>query len=267
MRPILLSLVLVVALAACGGDDDDTVDAGTGEPAPAEAPRGDYLSTSVEGHDLVDGTDLALTLDEEELSGMAGCNGFGGPYHLEDFDGTTGVVVIDSDGMSMTEMACDPPRMDQDTWMTGLLMARPTLTVIDADTFTLSDGTATITFVDREIADPDRPLTGTKWTVDTILTGDAASSMPAGGTVVTFEFGDDSRALVTGADCTSVDVPYEVADDTITFGEYGVDDIGCPAPWQETRELLDAGTVNFSIDHDRLSLTAPDGNGLGFLGV
>ena len=33
---------------------------------------------------------------------------------------------------------------------------------------------------DREVADPDRPLEGTRWVVDGIVAGDAVLSIPAG---------------------------------------------------------------------------------------
>ncbi|MGH2785475.1 MAG: META domain-containing protein, partial [Actinomycetota bacterium] len=119
----------------------------------------------------------------------------------------------------------------------------------------------TIHFIDREVADPDRPLVGPTWTVDSIITGDAVSSVP-GSDKVTFVFGGDGRAVVTSVNCTSVSVPYERSGDGITFGDYAADDIGCPSPWAESRALLDAKSVTFAIDHARLTLTASDGKGL-----
>jgi hypothetical protein len=51
---------------------------------------------------------------------------------------------------------------------------------------------AAITLVDRTVANPDRALIGTRWVVDTLITSDVASSVPAG--VVAFlQLGTDGR--------------------------------------------------------------------------
>ena len=72
--------------------------------------------------------------------------------------------------MAQTQMACDPAAlMDQDTWLGSVLTSRPTLT-LDDDTLTISAQGATVTLLDREVADPDLPLEGTVWTVDTLVT-------------------------------------------------------------------------------------------------
>ena len=43
-----------------------------------------------------------------------------------------------------------------------------------------------MTLEDREVADPDRPLEGTTWNVEGLISGDAVSSVPAGGRVPTW---------------------------------------------------------------------------------
>ena len=91
-------------------------------------------------------------------------------------------------GMAMTEMACEPAAlMDQDTWLSAVLTSRPTV-ALDGDTLTLTADGAVITFVDREVADPDRPLEGTTWNVEGLVSNDAVSSIPAGGRVPTLRF-------------------------------------------------------------------------------
>src|SRR5262245_63953243 len=57
--------------------------------------------------------------------------------------------------------------------------ALPISTVAEAgDKLTLTSGTTVVSLQDREVAEPDLPLTGTTWTVDTLLAGGAASSIP-----------------------------------------------------------------------------------------
>ena len=254
MRRVAALLCLVLA-AACG---DPTR---TPSEQPGSIAGREFVSTQVEGRTLVPGTEIFLRFAERGMSASAGCNNLGGEYTLQGFNGTTGTVVIESGGLSATEIGCDPQRHAQDTWLADLLVARPTFTLPDDETMTLTDGTSTIHFVDRDAADPDRPLVGPTWRVDSIITGDAVSSVPGSGKI-TFMFGGDGRAVVTSENCTSVSVPYERSGDGITFGEYTADDIGCPAPWNESRALLDAKTVTFAIDHARLTLTANDGKGL-----
>ena len=42
------------------------------------------------------------------------------------------------------------------------------------------------------------------------------------------------------------------------FGEFVIDTIGCPPPWDATVELLRAGEAHYSITAARLTLTAGD---------
>ena len=219
-----------------------------------------FVSNAVEGHDLVAGTAIVVAFHDGTLTASAGCNRLVGPYHLEDADGTSRTLVIDGHGLVMTQMGCDPDRHAQDRWLAGLLQGRPTLRVPGTGEMSISDGTSTVSFVERDVADPDRPLVGTVWTVDSILAGAAASSVP--GSAVTFRFGDDGRLMVASKDCASVRCDYEAAGGVITFGAYRADDVQCPSPWGEALALLDAGTATVSVDGVRLTLTAPDGHGL-----
>src|SRR5262245_37517540 len=72
-----------------------------------------FLSQSVtEGgapRALVDGTRLQLEFHDASVGGNAGCNSLGGRYAL------TGGKLVVTDA-TMTEMACDAPRMDQEAW-------------------------------------------------------------------------------------------------------------------------------------------------------
>ena len=81
----------------------------------------------------------------------------------------------------MTEMACPGGRMEQDTWVADFLSAGPRMS-LDGDQLTLTGSTITMVLTDRRVVDPDRPLAGTRWVVDTIFQGDTASSGALGGT-------------------------------------------------------------------------------------
>jgi heat shock protein HslJ len=152
-------------VSACGG--------------PAVAPTLDgrvFLSTAVteNGADrpLVAGTRVRLGFGDGSLTASAGCNTMGGDVRLD-----AGALVLD--GGAMTEMGCDAERHAQDTWLFDFLAGRPTVQLA-ADELALQSGETIIRLLDREVAEPDLDPTGTLWTVDSIITGDAVSSVPAG---------------------------------------------------------------------------------------
>ena len=136
-----------------------------------------FLSTSVTENgvprDLVAGTRISLDFGERgSLLARGGCNTLVGQGRL---DGST-LVLGD---LSQTDMGCPDGRGAQDAWLADLLMGRPTLT-LTGDELTLTRGATVITFLDREVADPDRPLAGTRWTVHTLVYAGTASSVPPG---------------------------------------------------------------------------------------
>ena len=117
---------------------------------------------------------------------------------------------------AQTQMACDPPAlMDQDTWLASVLTSRPTV-ALAGDTLTVTADGATVTFVDQAVVDPARPLEGPVWTVDTLVAGDAASSLPAGVRAPTLTFTAGTVAVDTG--CNTGSGTYTVEGDAVTFG-------------------------------------------------
>lgn len=254
-----VAIVWVVILTGCGHERDQPAEATVTERLVGR----EFISQQVNGYTLVHGTELRLRFDLDQLSASGGCNSLAGPYRVDATSDTSGVLVIDEDGLSTTDIGCDPDRHAQDEWLADLLTSEPLVT-LTADGLTLGDGTTTIDFIDRQIADPDRPLTGTNWKVDTIIDHDASSSVPDHGSV-TFLFGDDGHLVVTSPNCTSAVVPYERSGDTLSFGDFAVDAIGCPTPWTEAIDLLRAATAVLTIDHGRLTLTTTSGTGLALV--
>lgn len=282
---IVIVLLAVVLLAAACGDDDEAVRAGgagtTSVPDGGGGPTGTYLSVDVteDGapRPLVAGTTIHLTLDGSTIGASLGCNSLGGGYTLD------GDVLVVDGGLSMTEMGCDPERHAQDEWFADLLASRPTLAV-DGDTLTITAGTTVVVLQDREVADPDRALVGTRWEVDGFLEGTGPDGTAMSMVVdepATLELRDDG--LVVGSDgcngfgygeeqggAPAMGLQYEVDGDRITFtGEAPSTLIACPdlADYiQRVRAVL-AGTVAWSIEADRLTLLAEDGRGVTYRAV
>lgn len=246
-RPILL----VLALTACSGMPGPTLDGS------------EWLSTAVteDGADrpLVDGTRIRLGFTDGQLGASAGCNTMGGGYRIEG-----GRLVFEGGGM--TEMGCDDERHAQDDWLFEFLGSQPSVAQ-EGDKLTLTSGGTVIAFQDRETAEPDLPLVGTTWTVDSIISGDAVSSVP-GDAVATLVFTDDGRVEVdTG--CNTGGGTYEVADGTLRIREVVTTLIGCGGTAGQLEAavmaVINAEELDFAIDAGTLTLMAGD-HGLGLRG-
>jgi heat shock protein HslJ len=176
MKPrILLSLALVsmLGLAACAGSTASP--APTPSPAPRDPASGldgrTFLSTGATGATLVPGSQVRIAFAGGNIAANAGCNSMSGAYTIVDDR-------LDVGMLAMTEMACQEPLMAQDGWVAALLDGA-TIT-LDGDTLTLAQDGVALTLQDREVADPDRPLLGTRWVVDGLISGDAVASVPEG---------------------------------------------------------------------------------------
>jgi len=209
-----------------------------------------FVSTAVEGYELVEGTQVELTFDGDRLGFSAGCNSGGGTWSVD------GDVLVVPAGMAMTEMACEPSAlMDQETWAAALLTSRPTV-ALDGDTMTLTAaGGEVVTFTDREVADPDRPLEGTTWNVESFIEADAVSSIALARTPnMVFEGG--TVALDTG--CNRGSGSYELTDTDLTFGPVATTRAACAdqAGTDAERAVLATltGTSTYEIDADVLTL-------------
>ncbi len=158
---------------------------------------------------LVPGSELTLAFDGKGFSAHAGCNSMSAAARLRD-----GRLVLDDDGMAVTEMACDAPLMDQDEWFAAFMTAGPRVS-LSGDTLVLAAGDAVIRFTDRRIARPDAPLRGTTWVLDGVIDGDTASSVPVGVTS-TLRIDGDRLFLETGCNGGGADV--SVGDDRLRVG-------------------------------------------------
>ena len=131
----------------------------------------EFLSTAVTEHGrirpLVPGTRLRLAFEDGDVRAYAGCN------HL------TGRALVDGRRLAVerfasTDMACDPVRQEQDAWLASFLAAGPTWR-LDGDDLVLGGGGTEIRLTDRSVAEPDRPLRGTRWVVDAVIGNQAAT--------------------------------------------------------------------------------------------
>jgi len=258
LRLLAVSLsfaVLGVVLLSCG--DRGGADA-TGPRDGDQKLDITYVVTGVtdggQPRALVKGSEIRLRFEDGRLGISAGCNSMGGTYAL---DGTR-LTVSD---LSMTEMGCDAPLMEQDTWVAGLFGRAVQLTT--GANASLISGEVVLTLADREQVSPDVALTGTTWVLDSLGTnGDdgAVSSVPQG-VVATVTFEDDATVLVNDG-CNGGGGPVVVEGDTIRWGDRTTDLKACVDPGvTEVSQAVAAvlsGTTTFSIEEKSLTITKGD---------
>ncbi len=238
-------------------DDDVTDDMPDDDTDPAvdlaaELSGREFLLDSSEGFSLVEDTTLRLSFRDAELNFSAGCNS-----HFAGYTVCDGNLCID--GIGSTEIGCTPELAAQDMWLAEFFGSQPSL-MLDADQLTITGAEATLVFLDSEVADPDRPLTGATWTVDTFIDGGAASNF-ALQDEPTLLFNDDGNVdLFTG--CNNGSAEYAVDGDRIAFSNVITDDAACEGGANEAErrfiQVVTDGLSDFEIDANRLTLMRGD---------
>jgi heat shock protein HslJ len=221
----------------------------TSQPAP-ELDGRQFVATEVTGYELVPDSQIRLSFEGDSIGATGGCNSLASTWSL---DGDQLVVAQ----MAMTEMACEPTAlMDQDTWLASFLSSGPAV-ALDGDTLTLTGTDASITLLDREVAEPDRELEGTAWALDSVVSADAVSSF-ALERVPTLRFEAGELAVDTG--CNTGGSSYEATADQLTIGPIRLTRMACTDPnGSEVEAAVLAvleGQPSYTIDSDLLTLTS-----------
>lgn len=213
-----------------------------------------FVLESAEGFAPVEGTTVRLSFDGSSLGISGGCNGQSGNYSVCD-----GRLCLSD--LSSTAIGCDAALHAQDAWLSDFFLASPLMTRSGAR-LTLEGPAATLSFLDREVADPDRPLVGRTWRIDTLIRGNGASAAASSTSASpTIEFRPDGvYAVFTG--CNTGGGTYTVGNGSITLSGSAYNEEGCEPPLvmveQHIIELLAGGTVAYEIDARRLTLTRED---------
>ena len=239
---IALALIATVALTACAA-----------AAAPQLAGK-EFVAAKVTdgGQDLplVPGTKLRLSFSATEIGASAGCNHMGGTYRI---DG--GRLIVGN--LGTTDMGCDPDLMAQDQWLGEILGAGPAVSLVVND-LVLHAGSVRITFVDREIAEPDAKLVGPTWTVESIIAGDAVASVPAE-PVATLVF-REGGTLEVNAGCNRGSGTWMAVAGGIEVGPLTLTKMACEKDGAALESavlgVLEAGTIGAQIDSSLMTLTA-----------
>ena len=271
LRLPLLVLASALVAAACGATAGGTPVPSEPVPtptAPASGPSGapsalgpvadasaivgrTFLSTGHDDHQLVPGSRVRLTFrDGSQLAANAGCNSMGGAYAITD-----GTLRLPGPLMQ-TEMGCDKPLMDQDAWLAAFLDGAAMTS--DGTTLVLTKDGDTLTLMDEEVANPDRPIEGTTWVVEGLVRDQAASSVPAGLTSTLVVRRRQGRLH----GCNRGTGAATIGEGTITFGPIATTRMACPQPAMDLEQFVLGvltGEVRSTVDGDVMHLLGAGG--------
>lgn len=259
MKPKLILALLAVAVAGgCGQQQSSHPGAPKTDAEGLPAGRA-YVSTKVteDGKDreLASGSTIRLEFSEIAITANAGCNQLMGKAGLD-----AGRLTVDN--LGGTEMGCEKALMDQDEWLSEFLSSSP-VWKLDGETLVLSDGKTKIELREEKLT--AKPLHGTAWTLDTLVDGETASSIPQG-VRATLKLGEDGK--VSGnAGCNGFGGSFTAKAGKISFSNLGVTRMACGGDKDAVEKAVLAvldGTVAYQIKGKTLTVTHPSGKGLQF---
>ena len=263
LAALLAFLTLVGSLAACasGAAPTPTPGATPGATPGDGLPSRAFLSVAVTdgGVDrpLVPGTRIRLDFTDGSLSASAGCNTMGARSHV---DG--GRLIVDQ--LSTTDIGCQAALGAQDAWLATFLTSGPAV-ALDGNDLTLTTGSIVVHLQDRRVVQPDRPLAGTKWTLDSIIAGAVVSSVPADATATILFNADGTVTVFTG--CNQGGAAWAQDADGLQVTDLALTKKACSGSGGQLEAavvaVLRAGTIHLTIEADSLTLQAGP-NGLGF---
>jgi heat shock protein HslJ len=244
-RTVLAIGVVAIAVLA-------TALAGCSTAAPNLSGR-EFLSVEVsEGgapKALVAGTRISLRFDQRDLGANAGCNGLGGTYRIE-----LGKLVYEPGGQTL--MGCEPPLEAQDGWLIAFLDSDP-MVVLAGNELLMTSGAISMRLLDREVAEPDLNISGPLWTVESIIEGDTASSVPEGATA-TILFKADGTVEVD-AGCNRGSGTWRLEGAGIRVEALALTKMACQGPGARLEgavlSVLDSDVIQAQIESNVLTLT------------
>ena len=215
-----------------------------------------FISTGVEGDQIPGGGPLTVTFDDGRISTFAGCNRGSGVADLSGGHITT--------QLATTMMACTAPLGDSDAWMAAFFAATPSW-ALAGDTLTLRTGSATVALKDKKVVDPDRPLTGTTWQVQSLVSHQGVTTSAALEQAKPTLIIAPDGAVTGSTGCNRFNGHATISGATVELGPLAVTRKACGGDVNEIEQAMMRvlnGRVTYSIDADQMKLTRDDGYGL-----
>jgi heat shock protein HslJ len=242
--PIFRLLVAAILVVGCGGSTSSPIDvSGTWQ----------LTGGTVDGapFPVVPDAPVTLSVASSEIGGRSPCNHYGGR------------IVVDDNGSrfemtSMTAMACEEPVMAAEAIFIAAL-PRVRGATRDGDRLTLSGPGVELTF-DRLPPVPVADIVGTEWILESLVSGDVASSVAGEPATLRLEAGGTFSGS-TG--CRTFSGRWVLANGGISPTDLGMEG-ECPAELTEQDGHIVGVLEGFraSVDGQRLTLTGERGDGL-----
>jgi heat shock protein HslJ len=245
-RLLLLALLAVLGGCAAPADAADPPEVSgswvlvAGEAAGARLPQ-------------PAGATATLVFEADRLSGRAFCNSFSADYRLAG-------DALRVTALGSTEMGCAGPVMAAESAFLTALGAVDRV-VRDGDELVLTGGDGTLRFT-RQVPEPDRPLVGTRWVLDTLADPETASSV-LGEAVL--ELAPDGTA--TGSTgCRAWTGGWQQEGSTLMVRPVAEEVPCAPDLTRQDDQVLAvlAAAPAATVEGARLTVTAPDGRGLSY---
>lgn len=263
-----VSVLTLLTLAACGTESGsgsgsgDGSGSGTGSGTVRTAPpvtdvRWGVDSVTVGGKRSAAPAGAHVEIGAKgRASGSFGCNRF------------TADVRIDGNALTVapgatTDMGCEKDIQRFETLMSRTFSGRLTAAAVANRKLTLTTTKGDTIALTSE---PPVPLSGTDWTITTLVSGSSASSLPAGTeNSARIAFGRDGSVHGT-LGCNSFRGKADVSGSAIAFSPLVTTRKMCPDPGMRLERallaVLDGKRTTYGIGHRTLSLTAQGGKGL-----
>lgn len=249
MRNLVLITILAIAVPACLGSDF------------ADGVEGAWQMTSGE----IDGRPIeppethpiTITFDEDQVSGTASCNGYGGTFQIN------GSSISISD-LAMTEMACSPEEAMEAEAMFSDAITRVDTVALDGS-LTLSTDGVEMVFEKLEPV-PEAELTDTRWILDGLIQGDTVAS-PVAGSEAHIELSPDGS--VTGdTGCRPFSGQYIIEGAEVLMPELAADGHECEPEFADQDNLFFSVVgdgFRVEIEENRLTMSSRGAEGLTFV--
>jgi heat shock protein HslJ len=243
----LLAVFLLAAASACA-------------PTTPSLEATEWNLLKMSGNPLISGTAITLKFEKDGVNGRSGCNYFFGTLQLSGDKLTISQV-------GMTEMYCMDPEgiMGQEGAYLGALQNVASFRTAGEQLELLDASGAALMVFEKVVPPPPAALEGTDWSLQSFISGDAASSLIAG-TTITFKL--DKGNLSGNAGCNFYNAPYTLDGEKLTVGMIISSVMLCESPQgvmdQESNYRTSLSKVaGYRITGDQLELL--DASGIALL--
>lgn len=269
-RTVAASVLALVTVTGCVAESEPRSDpVATGTPqasateqavATADLAAVSFVSTRVEGRELVAGTEILLVFELGTMAVSAGCNTMFGEFQVDDG------ILRWSSGPAQTMKLCNEELSAQDAWLTELFTDGASASY-DGSNLVLTAGDVTIELAEQSAEEKDlSALLGRRWTVLGTIADGATQRLPRRGQRPSIGVrANGFSRLNTG--CNTGRTVVRVRDGTLVFGPTTTTRRACPQPEREIERRVLAvldGRSDAVYTHDDVLVVTKGSSGLVF---